>query len=80
MEKPKIKDLPLVEIQVMIANKMKALQDLSNWLQGHSPEEEQYKKVAEDRKMLQEELNELEKEYANRNKPFKRSLNESFEL
>ena len=80
METTKLSSLNIVELKQQQNNKSLAVQQLSAWLNRHPQNDEAYPKVMEDRRLLQEEIKALDAEILQREKPFKRSLNNSFEL
>ena len=57
-----------------------AINDLTVWIARHKSDEPEYVKVCNDRRKLDEEVQELQLEINKRNKPIARSLNEGFEL
>ena len=81
MNKPdNLKELNLSELTIKLTNKQKAAEDLTNWLSRHENTEPEYKRVWEDRNVLNSEIHALQRELENRKKPFTKSLNQSFEL
>lgn len=80
METTKLSTLNIVELKQQLSNKTLAYNQLGNWLNRHPQNDEAYPKVMEDRRLLKEEINALDAEILEREKPFKRSVNNSFEL
>lgn len=81
MNKPdNLKELNLSELTIKLKNKQKAAEDLTNWLSRHENTEPEYKRVWEDRNALNGEVHAIKRELEIREKPFPKSLNESFEL
>ena len=75
-----IKTFDITKLTVMLENKEKAAEDLNRWLMKHDSKESEYKRVLSDRSDLAGEIEQLKAEIIIRNKPFVKSLNETFEL
>lgn len=80
MNKPNLNTVALPDLMFQLSNKQRAINDLTVWLSKHKNDEPEYIRVTSDRRLLDEEVQALQIEINLRNKPFVKSLNQSFEL